>query len=103
MRLVLDDDAAHDGGSLHDQSFSRGAGWRRGLIRFVNVSAHEADAFHHHVPVVRHLDFAAAHQRDGFDRSRVAFDIGLAEVNLKAAENGEYLSTFESFWKSCGA
>src|SRR5580700_10171707 len=92
---VLDDDAAHDGGSLYDQLFSWRAWWRWTLIGFVNISAHEADAFHRNIPGVRHFDLAAAHKRNGLNGRRVAFDVGLPEVNLKATANGQYLSAFE--------
>src|SRR5580700_4916767 len=94
---VLDDDAAHDGGSLYDQLFSWRAWWWWTLIGFVDIPTHKADAFHRNIPGVRHLDFATAHKGDGLNGRRVTFDVGLSQINLKAAANGQDFSAFKVF------
>src|SRR5271154_233297 len=93
--LVLDDDATEQAGAFHDQPLLGAGDAGRVLIGFVHERAEQADALHGNQPVVGNFDFAATHEGHGFDGGRITFHVRLAQVNLKAAHDGEDAAAFE--------
>src|SRR5271156_2161476 len=93
--LVLDDDATEHAGTFHDQFFLRAGDGGRLLIGFVHKCAEQADALHGNQPRVRNFDFAATHKGHGFDGGGIALHIRLAQINLKAAHDGQDAAAFE--------
>ena len=77
--------------------FLRAGDGGRLLIGFVHERAEQTDAFHRNQPLIRNFDFAAAHEGHRFDGGGIAFHVRLAQINLKAAHDGQNTAAFEFF------
>ena len=85
-RLVLDIDAAKHRGALEVDPLEVWRGYGIRLRGIVGNSSEYACGLHHGAPIGGNADFSAAENGIDFDSSGIPYNIGLAEIDFKAAK-----------------